>query len=223
MVQTAPGRYETQFDSSALGGYLISVGRVDKQGDGVQTLTVSRSYSPELAQEPVNRPLLQQLSQSTGGIMMSDPADVWKFRPGTQPERYDLMPVLLLLGLIAFIADIAWRLLGLRFPTKRLVTVSEKIVGQINSGVTTIVHNRREPESTQSDLPLVKTVSKSEYTHNDTVLPALKLPKPKKNQTAMPDDSAILGGKPIISDEDPFPLVADLDAKRRREKTENRQ
>ncbi len=113
--QTGPGKYEGRFDASQTGGYILTAAQTAIPGGKPQLTRAgfSLAYPPEYQATEPNLPLLQQIAQTTGGMMLQTPAQV--FRPSTLPGKSvrDLWPDLLLAAALLFVLDIAVRRLAL--------------------------------------------------------------------------------------------------------------
>ena len=112
LAETAPGRYESDFDSTEIGAYLIQVHNVNSGGG--QMASISTSYSPEYSDVPPNVLLLAQIAKQTAGMMLTSPRQA--FRPSSSPytNSKSLANVLLILASVLFVLDVAWRRFGWR-------------------------------------------------------------------------------------------------------------
>ncbi len=110
--QTAPGRYEADFDANEVGAYMVNVGYQGKDGEtGFSTTGVAVSYSPEYKDVKTNVGLLERLARETKGKAIEDPAKENVFRhdlPKTQSPQ-DLWQRLLWLAICLFWLDVAVR------------------------------------------------------------------------------------------------------------------
>ena len=114
--QTGPGRYQSEFNASAMGGYIVSV--AEGAGTGAPRVTragYALAYPPEYQAIRSNDALLNQITQITGGQALENP--VQSFRPSERPGRSseELWSQLLLLTTLLFPLDIAARRLALPF------------------------------------------------------------------------------------------------------------
>lgn len=109
LPQSGPGRYEGEFDATAIGTYMVNVSRSDQSGTASQTSGFAISYPPEYQDLKTNRFLLTRLAERTGGRVLSDPADV--FTKERKPARVpvEIWPALLLAALLLFPLDVAVR------------------------------------------------------------------------------------------------------------------
>ena len=110
MQQTAPGRYEAEFETSKTGSYNLEV---NQNQQGVTTFRQTRGlvvgYPTELRLGPTNLQLLKQISQVSGG-RFDVPADE-VFEAGERSARLTLplWPYLLMAALCMLVADVALR------------------------------------------------------------------------------------------------------------------
>src|SRR5207244_11543396 len=74
-VQTARGRYEARVQLGVPGAYALAVTARDASGrTRIRTAGFVVPYSPELRDLTVNRALLAQVTETTGGRLLDDPA-----------------------------------------------------------------------------------------------------------------------------------------------------
>jgi hypothetical protein len=78
LVQTAPGRYEAEFDTPTPGNYVVGLQYSDPQHKSVGQLLsgVAMNTSPELRDLKSNDARLREVAQRTGGRVMDTPFDV---------------------------------------------------------------------------------------------------------------------------------------------------
>jgi hypothetical protein len=77
LVQTAPGRYEAEFDTLAPGNYVVGLQYSGKEGKGGQLWSgVAMNASPELRDLKSNDARLREVAQRTGGHVIDTPFDV---------------------------------------------------------------------------------------------------------------------------------------------------
>lgn len=120
LTQTAPGRYEGNFDTDQTGAYMVNVRRGDNNpaAHGAQapsqTVGLVVPYSAEFRTLTPNLPLLTRLSESTGGQFQSDPTRIFRDAPLWVTGAIDLAPLLMGLTAFLFLLDIAVRKLALR-------------------------------------------------------------------------------------------------------------
>jgi hypothetical protein len=118
LEQQGPGRYSGKFDIAATGGYIVSVAEGGKATGSKPRVTrsgLSVAYPPEYQAVRPNTTLLSQLAETTGGRILTNPAQA--FRPSGNPGESirDLWPLLLLLASLLLPLDIAVRRLALPF------------------------------------------------------------------------------------------------------------
>ncbi|MDX1928473.1 MAG: VWA domain-containing protein [Pirellulaceae bacterium] len=121
MQQTAPGRYEAEFDTNKTGSYNLEL---NQNQNGVTTFRQTRGlvvgYPDELRLGPTNDGLLKQISQVSGGRFDLPAKEV--FEPGERTARLalPLWPYLLMAALSLLVADVALRRIdfSLWFPSR---------------------------------------------------------------------------------------------------------
>ena len=115
LVQTAPGRYEGEFQAGPAGAYQVNVVYEDETGTPRHHITgASSAYSPEFARLESDPGLLAEIARSTGGSMLTgdaekDRAALWA---RNLPAGYRVHPGwewLLWIILILFPLDVALR------------------------------------------------------------------------------------------------------------------
>jgi uncharacterized membrane protein len=110
MKQTAPGRYDTNFETPQSGAYHLEVAL--KQNDQViyrQSRGMMVGYSDELRIRPTNETLLRSIAETSGGTYAPDPATLFERSDQIANRPTPLWPHLLSAALILFIADVALR------------------------------------------------------------------------------------------------------------------
>jgi uncharacterized membrane protein len=119
LQQTAPGRYEGDFDAPDVGQYIVSLGYRDAAGrQRLHTAGTSVPYSPEYRELKTNDAVLTRLAEITGGRIhptLSQNPDAATTRalfrrdrrPRTTPQ--ETWPFLLLLAALLLPADVAVR------------------------------------------------------------------------------------------------------------------
>ena len=108
--QTAPGKYESEVETTAVGSYIVSVVESDgKGGSRVQTAGASVSYPAEYRILRPNTPLLTETAAVTKGRSVTKPGDI--FRPvELQGKSYaEMWGLLVLLSILVLPFDIATR------------------------------------------------------------------------------------------------------------------
>lgn len=114
LSQDAPGVYTGSFDSTALGSYIVTVAEPDPQGgQRVSASGFSVPYPPEYRTTRANRPLLQRISQATGGKELARPEEA--LRPLADPGASitELWPAILLAAALLLPFDVGIRRLAL--------------------------------------------------------------------------------------------------------------
>jgi hypothetical protein len=117
--QTAPGRYESEFDLDDTGSYMFKVRQtVPSAGDDAVYADFTRgltvSYKPEYRHLATNRDFLEELAEVTGGTFDGTIEDVITIGPDEAvPVRHRLWPPLLLAAVLIFVLDVALRRLDL--------------------------------------------------------------------------------------------------------------
>jgi hypothetical protein len=115
LVQTAPGRYEAEFEAGPAGAYQVNVSYRDSAGMIRHHITgASNNYSPEFARLKSSPDLLREIARTTGGRMLSgdplrDREAIWA---RNLPPGYRIHPGwkwLLWIILILFPLDVAIR------------------------------------------------------------------------------------------------------------------
>jgi Ca-activated chloride channel homolog len=112
--QIAPGTYSGAFDANQIGSYIVTVAEDDPAGGKrVSTSGFSIAYPAEYRAFRANTPLLQRLSNATGGIELAEPAQV--ARPVVDPgfSLRELWPLFVLIGALLLPVDIAARRVAL--------------------------------------------------------------------------------------------------------------
>jgi len=111
LSQSAPGRYEGQLPAGTPGAYMV---QVRQYGGGSPAPTAICGFvvppAPELSRLSVNQGLLEELTSSTGGKILTAPAEA-AARPDRPEGRQtaELWPWLLGIGLGLFLLDVIVR------------------------------------------------------------------------------------------------------------------
>ncbi len=114
LEQTEAGRYEGQFAATARGAYLVSIS--EEGGQSAPVAGAVNSYSPEFSIADADANLLAEVSEATGGQMMSETADnsLNLFEPQrTKTKPHEIWSLLLLLALWLLLIDVGIRRLHL--------------------------------------------------------------------------------------------------------------
>jgi hypothetical protein len=110
LVQVAPGVYEQDLGEIEPGAYSV---RVTQTRPGTAALGRTLGLvSPTAAEYRIlgpNEPFLAALRAATGGIAIEDPLQVWEHDLTSTSRFTDLWPILLVLALILWPLDIAFR------------------------------------------------------------------------------------------------------------------
>jgi len=113
--QTAPGRYEAEVDMAIPGAWHM---QLTQKSGGQPLYQQSRGlivgYSDELRLRTANEALLQSIAQSSGGTFEPDAASVFQpLKSDTASTATPLWPLLLLIAMTLFVADVALRRLDM--------------------------------------------------------------------------------------------------------------
>jgi uncharacterized membrane protein len=119
MEQTAPGRYEGEFEAPEKGQYMVGLSYTDPGGTPrVHTVGAAVPYSPEYRDLAANTAVLTNLADKTGGkiyptlapkLHEQDLRRVWRRDRVAHSAPQDLWPMLLLAAALLLPADIAVR------------------------------------------------------------------------------------------------------------------
>ena len=123
--QTAPGRYETQFDVGERGSYLMELQQTSPAGEvGLrQNRALVVGYPDELRLRPTDEALLRKIANVSGGTYDPSVDEMLKPSDRTVQRRLPLWPYLLMIALGCFVLDVLLRRIDLstqRFPPRRL-------------------------------------------------------------------------------------------------------
>lgn len=114
MGQSAPGRYQAEFDATQAGSYqLLFTQSRDGQVIGQQSRGLAVGYPDELRLRPVNRDLLRSVAQASGGKFDPGPGSVFDPGPRTVPRATPLWPYLIAAAALLFVLDVALRRIDL--------------------------------------------------------------------------------------------------------------
>ena len=114
LVQRAPGRYEGAFDASERGAYLVRVrAQRDMRSLGGTGCAASRGYPAEYARFGVDRAMLTDLAEGTGGGLIETAADAFTAGGGlpgrTTRRQIDLTAPALIAAAAVFLLDVLVR------------------------------------------------------------------------------------------------------------------
>jgi len=112
--QTAPGRYEAEFDASQVGVNIINIGYRNPEtgGQGFAAAGVSIPYSPEYKKLESDFGLLRRAAAVGGGQLLSGDPKKDRVFDSDQPATRSFQPIwepLLLAALLLFFADVIIR------------------------------------------------------------------------------------------------------------------
>ena len=112
--QTGPGRYEAEFDAVDAGAWFVSFSYsgADPQGkeiSGIHTTGTVVPYSPEYRDLTANASLLKKLAENSGGRLLDATSNVFERTMPPARSSQPVWPILLLIAVAAFPADVAVR------------------------------------------------------------------------------------------------------------------
>jgi uncharacterized membrane protein len=121
--QSAPGRYEGEFDAGDSGAYVVGL---NARGPGRfaahQTAGFAVGYPPDFAETEPQEAFLKGLAEQTGGTVLTDPAEAFA-PPATMPKvPLDIWRGLLWLAVVLLPFDVAVRRLVIRREDLHLFT-----------------------------------------------------------------------------------------------------
>lgn len=136
LEQTGPGLYRGDFKIEEDETYLVSIQWQD--GDEEKNLSTGLvvSFSPEYSELGRNDRLIQQLTNETGGQVLSSPQQIFADRPLTYTSRREIWQPLLLTLIILFIIDVGIRVVDM--------AVISRIWGSFISMVSILIRPIRE-------------------------------------------------------------------------------
>ncbi len=115
LKQSAPGRYETTFETPRRGSYQIDLSQIR---DGGQPIRQSRGlvvgYPAELRLQPTDTQTLRRIAEVSGGDFEPTPAQLLQPDDRNARQPVPLWPFLLMAALGLFIADVGLRRIELR-------------------------------------------------------------------------------------------------------------
>jgi len=127
LEQVAPGRYAADVPANDQGAYLVQVTQ-NAEGETVpatQTSGFTVPYSPEFAGLPTDVGLLRQLAASTGGTVLTTPAESFAHNLRSADSAQPVWPYLITALIPLFLLDVAIR--RLRFSPADLAPVVERV------------------------------------------------------------------------------------------------
>ncbi len=126
LEQTAPGRYEAQFDAREVGQYLVHLRYQAAKGDTVaQTAGAVVPYSPEFKDIVANEFLLSRLTDITGGRQIKEPSEVFGTQRTRASRSEEIWRALLIVALCLLPLDIAVR--RIMFDRQELAKAREQV------------------------------------------------------------------------------------------------
>ncbi|MEW6249080.1 MAG: VWA domain-containing protein [Planctomycetota bacterium] len=136
LTQTAPGRYEAEFDARDRGNYIVNLQYQSSQGgqpvSGSLRTGVSVAYSPEYAQLRANLPLLEEVRARTTGrlLNLADPKPVFERGGLAHGEaRASIWETLVRWLLVLFLIDVAVRRIAI--SPAELARKARRLVGEM--------------------------------------------------------------------------------------------
>jgi Mg-chelatase subunit ChlD len=110
MPQVAPGRYQTEVDTSRQGTYQLMFSQTkDSQFVGRQTRGLAVGYPDELRLRPTNTELLRSIAGTTGGRFDAAPELAFAPPERSAPRAVPLWPYLSTAAAFLFVLDVALR------------------------------------------------------------------------------------------------------------------
>lgn len=127
---TAPGSYETKLDTDMKGIYNLSIRRMDGENiTNAVTTAAAVQYSEEYKFDIGNNGFKTFLERY--GRILEPEENIWKQRNSAVRQRYDLTPWLILLAILWFVMDIAFRRFCFRPQDTRLYRhIAEHVAGK---------------------------------------------------------------------------------------------
>jgi uncharacterized membrane protein len=132
--QTAPGRYEGEFDAPEKGQYMVALSYTDETGTPrTHRVGAAVPYSPEYHDLSANTAVLNALADRTGGTVYpslgakvpdQEARSLWRHDRRTHSAPDDLWPLLVLLAALLLPVDIGVR---------RLMVSREELVGLLQA------------------------------------------------------------------------------------------
>lgn len=109
LSQTAPGTYSSRFDASELGTYIVAYAEESGQGAPIVTSGFSLPYPAEYRRVRPNRPLLERIAETTGGMALEQPAQAARMRDDPGYSLQSVAPWLILAAALVLPIDVAVR------------------------------------------------------------------------------------------------------------------
>ena len=153
--QQAPGRYIGRFPAGQEGSYLIRSNYDDGKGSsGGQTKVITVGYPAEYRVLSSNIELLRQITEVSGGRVLTDQDDLLDRSLPSRKDRKSLWQMLASIGLFLFFIDIVVRRVQFQMPgrTARPSAVEESVDGASDPAPRrTIAASRRETVALERD------------------------------------------------------------------------
>ena len=120
MDQTAPGRYQAEFDATKSGSYQLMLTQSQNgQVVGQQSRGLAVGYPDELRLRPANLDLLKSIAAATGGRFEPAPSAVFAPPARSAPRATPLWPYLVGAASLLFVVDVALRRIDLTLLADR--------------------------------------------------------------------------------------------------------
>ncbi|UCG48936.1 MAG: VWA domain-containing protein [Phycisphaerales bacterium] len=216
LTQIGPGQYQGRFQAGSSGSYIINL-RHRRLGENAKTQatqsTVTIPFAPEFQDLSDNAPLLAEISEISGGRILSyDPnqANLFDYAGLEFPKTYlPLLQPLIYLWLALFLLDVAARrvVLDVRAIARRVVSTvrrwrgelkpdatlerlratREKLRRQLGARATEAAASRRyeAAEAYEGELPMAPAATRKEQTATS------KSKEPARKKTTVQDSSHI--------------------------------
>jgi Mg-chelatase subunit ChlD len=120
MDQSAPGRYQAEFDATQSGSYQLMFTQTrDGAVVGQQSRGLAVGYPDELRLRPTNLGLLRSIAQATGGRFEPRAEALFAPTPRTVPRATPLWPYLVASAALLFVLDVTLRRIDLTLISHR--------------------------------------------------------------------------------------------------------
>lgn len=114
LLQEAPGKFSGSFPARELGSYIVTVAEPNAAGQTlVETAGFSIPYPPEYRSRQTNTPLLNQISEETGGKLLASPQEALRKLSDPGETIQDLWPWIVLAAFLLLPFDVANRRIAL--------------------------------------------------------------------------------------------------------------
>lgn len=183
LEQTAPGRYEAEFQARKVGTYTANV--VEKHGDEVssQSCTVTIPYPPEYKDIQTNRRLLERIAKLTGGKIDPKPEDAFKLDLREAKIPTDLWWGLTLVAILLFPLDVAIRRIAIDASEAR--ALAAKCISAIKARTTRVDKSSKKEleDETVGRLLNAKKTRGADEPRPDWAHPISAEKQPKKDES----------------------------------------